>query len=398
MWATWKYMRVERYLTLVVIYSSFNTLSCSRLKLCNEGDTLSSLLRYSRKPHTCVNGPHRETLVRSNKYRCEWIKPSNQSSKACKLALFSSWCKKNLQLLYSHKSRSLNFKPFDLKSVLWCGALKTSCFLAPYWWGYVVVCLSSGVQHHYVSAHGQSEHVQQIKDILNEGWPSASLPLLRIIRLQLWTSANLLLLSPDGLLLLLQLPPHLLLEPLAALLVLWHRQPHIAQLVQQLVDNEQSGISMETWENTFSKQTVWMATDRHTPRSFRTCVGPWCYAALTPISYPTTTQEFPQFKTMSLHLKVCSLLPHWPVSSSVVLICGWRAPAAPCSCRGLPQAATGRGWKISPAWRSDSGSLPTSENTRAFLNKQKKNNPPSHVKIIRAHWQFHTLRAWMFRE
>ena len=52
-----------------------------------------------------------------------------------------------------------------------------------------------------------------------------------------WISANLLPLSLYGLLLLLQPPPHLLLKPLAAFLVLWHRRLHSAQLVQQLEDD-----------------------------------------------------------------------------------------------------------------------------------------------------------------
>lgn len=50
-------------------------------------------------------------------------------------------------------------------------------------------------------------------------------------------SVNLLSLSLDGLLLLLQPPAHLLLQPLASLLVLRHRRLHPAQLIQQLGGN-----------------------------------------------------------------------------------------------------------------------------------------------------------------
>lgn len=97
------------------------------------------------------------------------------------------------------------------------------------------------LQYHCVSAHAQSERMQQIQDILNEGWPSAPLPLLCIIRLRPWASANLLPLRPDGLLLLLQQPPHLLLEALAALLLLGHGQLHVAQLIQQLLGQRGQG-------------------------------------------------------------------------------------------------------------------------------------------------------------
>lgn len=75
--------------------------------------------------------------------------------------------------------------------------------------------------------------------------PATPLPLLRIIIIVITAArANLLPLGPDGLLLLLQLPPHLLPQPLAALLLLRHRRLQAAQLVQQLADEtarERSG-------------------------------------------------------------------------------------------------------------------------------------------------------------
>lgn len=51
-------------------------------------------------------------------------------------------------------------------------------------------------------------------------------------------SVNLLLLSLDGMLLLLQPLRHLLLQPLALLLVVGQRRLHSAQLIQQLEDDK----------------------------------------------------------------------------------------------------------------------------------------------------------------
>lgn len=74
-------------------------------------------------------------------------------------------------------------------------------------------------------------------------------------------------------LLLLQPPPHLLLQPLAVLLVVGHRRLHSAQLVQQLKDHMKGAFSSSGLLN-ISLIDALMANTKNIPDSFQTHVEP----------------------------------------------------------------------------------------------------------------------------
>lgn len=90
-------------------------------------------------------------------------------------------------------------------------------------------------------------------------------------------SPNLLPLGPDGLLLLLQPPPHLLLQPEALLLLVRHGRLHPAQLVQQLGDDRAR-------RRMFCSLMLMLFSN--VPGSFRTRAEPLCPAAWFPTFCP----------------------------------------------------------------------------------------------------------------